>query len=465
MAFEFKFPDVGEGIHEGELVKWLVKEGDTVKADQPIAEVETDKAVVEIPSPKTGTILKLNFKEGDTLTVGDVIAVIGEEGEKVEGSTPKEEPAKAPPQETPKEAAPPKAEPAKEAPPAEAMPPPAVPGPKQKPDVPAPEQPTPAAPTKEPAKAVPTPGRVLATPHTRRMAREMGVDITTIKGTGPAGRITDDDLKGGAKAPAPAAPGAAPVGKPGAPATPVSRGHTISFEKYGRVIKVPFKGIRKATSEHMLQAAAKTVPVTHMDEADITELVKVRQKMKVIAANKGIKLTYLPFIIRAILAALKEHRFVNVSLDEENQQIILKQYYNLGIAVDTPDGLLVPVLKNADQYTIMDCALHIQTMAQHARDRELKVDDFKGSTFSITNVGSLGGTHFTPVINYPDAAILGIGRMQDRVRDVDGTFQNRKILPLSLTFDHRLIDGALAAKFMTTIVKHLEDPDLLLVDA
>jgi pyruvate dehydrogenase E2 component (dihydrolipoamide acetyltransferase) len=415
MAFEFKFPDVGEGIHEGELVKWLVKEGDTVKEDQPIAEVETDKAIVEIPSPRTGTILKLNYKEGDTLHVGDVIAVIGEAGEQAPAAS---KPAAAP-QAT---------------------------------------KPTMASPA-----AIGASGMVLATPHTRQLARDIGVDIAQVRGTGPGGRITDDDVKAAAGKPA-ATPAAQPLGAATA-RQGASAGPKVSFEKHGRIIRVPLKGVRKATADHMVEAWRSVVPVTHMDEADITELAKVREKLKPVADNKGIKLTYLAFIMKACLAALKQHRYVNASIDDEKQEIVLKQYYNIGVAVDTPDGLMVPVLKGADQYSIMDLALHLQTVAEHARARELTVDDFKGSSFSITNIGSIGGTHFTPIINHPDGAILGVGRMQERLGKEGEAIVTRRILPLSLTFDHRLIDGALAAQFMNTIIKHLEDPDLLLVDA
>jgi len=429
MAFEFRFPDVGEGIHEGELVKWLVKEGDTVKEDQPIAEIETDKAVVEIPSPKSGTILKLHFKEGETIRVGDVIAVIGEAGEAI---SPKATPAKI--------AAPPSSRAA--------------------------VQTSASASPAPPVFAQQMSGMVLATPHTRQLARDLRVDIANVSGTGPGGRITDDDVKAAvgkaSKQPVPSSPALDKVTRPTSP--PLSR-PKVAFERYGRVIRVPFRGIKKTIADHLVETASRVVPVTHMDDADVTRLAAVREKMKPVAENKGIKLTYLSFVIKASIAALKAHRYVNVSLDEEKQEIALKQYYHIGIAVDTPDGLLVPVLRDADQYSIMDLALHLQTMAEHARDRELEVEDFRGSTFSITNLGSIGGLHFTPIINYPDAAILGIGRIQERVVQADGKFETRKILPLSLTFDHRLIDGALAANFMNTIIRHLEDPDLLLVDA
>ncbi len=430
MAFEFRFPDVGEGIHEGELVKWLVKEGDTIKEDQPIAEIETDKAVVEIPSPRSGTILTLQFKEGDTIHVGDVILVIGEAGEKAgAGMATSSTPARTVAPLSPRAAVQ------------------ANTG-------------TPLAPAQQ------MPGMILATPHTRQLARDLRMDIANVSGTGPGGRITDDDVKAAAgKSPKPSVPSSPTSAKVARPTSQPPSGPKITFEKYGRIIRVPFRGIQKTIAEHLVETASRVVPVTHMDDADVTALAIVREKMKSMAENKGIKLTYLSFVIKAVIAALKMHRYVNVSLDEEKQEIVLKQYYNLGIAVDTPDGLLVPVLKNADQYTIMDLALHLQTMAEHAKDRELQVEDFRGSTFSITNLGSIGGTHFTPVINYPDAAILGMGRIQERVVMVKGKPETHKILPLSLTFDHRLIDGALAANFMNTIIRHLEDPDLLLVDA
>lgn len=424
MAYEFKFPDVGEGIHEGELVKWLVKEGDAVKEDQPIAEVETDKAVVEIPSPKTGVMLKLNFTEGETIHVGDILAVIGDAGEKAQPIKAIGKPAAQATASTMMRAA--------------------------------------ASASLSSVPPVASPGMILATPHTRQLARELGVAINQVIGTGANGRITDEDVKAaaGQEKKAPARPPDSPA-KPVAPSTSPK----VSFEKYGRIIRVPFRGIRKTIADNLTETMRVVVPVTHMDEADVTQLAVIREKMKPVAENKGIKLTYLSFVIKAAIAALKAHRYVNASLDDEKQEIVLKQYYNIGIAVDTSDGLLVPVMKNADQYTIMDLGLHLQTLAEHARDRELQVDDFRGSTFSITNIGSIGGTHFTPIINHPDAAILGVGRIRDRAMKVGEKFEVRKILPLSLAFDHRLIDGALAANFMNTIIKHLEDPNLLLVDA
>lgn len=429
MAFEFKFPDVGEGVHEGTLVKWLAKEGDAIKEDQPIAEIETDKAVVEIPSPKPGIVLKLQFKEGDTIHVGDIIMVIGEAGEAIS----------------------PKVTPTKTAAPSSSR---------------AAVQTSASASPAPPVSAQQMPGMVLATPHTRQLARDLGVDITTIVGSGPAGRITDDDVKAMTITVVKRASLPSAAMAPGQPARPTAPSRPkFAFERYGRVIRVPFTGIKKTIADHLVETASHVVPVTHMDEADVTKLAVVREKMKPMAQKKGIKLTYLSFVIKASIAALKAHRDVNVSLDEEKQEIALKHYYHIGIAVDTPDGLLVPVLKDADQHSIMDLASQLQDMAERARDRELGVEDFRGSTFSITNLGSIGGLHFTPIINYPDAAILGIGRIQERVVQADGRFETRKILPLSLTFDHRLIDGALAANFMNTIIRHLEDPDLLLVDA
>lgn len=427
MVYEFRFPDVGEGIHEGELVKWLVKEGDSVKEDQPIAEVETDKAIVEIPSPKTGTIVALKYREGETIRVGEVIVVIGEKGEAVT----------APAAKTPA------------TPPVSYF--------------------RSSSPSVHIAQQSPMPaGMVLATPHTRQLARDLGVDIAIVRGAGRGGRITDEDVKAAAgKTPPPRAAGvSSPQGTATAQSTAIPAGTTkVTFEKYGRVIRVPFKGVRKSIAEHMVESVSRAVQVTHMDEADVTGLAAVREKMKAVAENKMLKLTYLPFIIKAVIAALKAHPYVNASLDEEKQEIVLKKYYNLGIAVDTPDGLLVPVLKKADQYTIMDLARQLDTLAEHARNRELELDDFRGSSFSITNVGSIGGLHFTPIINYPDAAILGVGRISDRAVPVNGTVKSRRILPLSLSFDHRLIDGAQAARFTSDIIKHLEDPDLLLIDA
>ncbi len=422
MVFEFKLPDLGEGIHEGEIKKWLVKEGDTVKEHQPIAEVETDKAVVDLPSPKAGKVLKINFKEGDTVKVGDVVITIGEAGEKVSAK------AEAKPSRKPKRIA--KGATG------------AVGELEEAPDD-----------DEEPVKAKPQVSQVTAVealPAVRKLAQELKVDLTKVHGTGPSGRITEADVKNVS-------------GK--APAVKMDRGPRVTFEDFGRVLRIPLKGLRKKISENLTRAFQTTVPVTHMDEIDVTDLNVMRKKRKKMAEDKGYKLTYLPFIAKSVVIALKEHPYVNSSLDDDSGEMVLKKYYNLGFAVDTTDGLIVPVVKGCDQKSILDIAKDLFIRAEEARSREISIDNLKGGTFTITNIGSLGGVFATPVINHPECAILGLGAIKDKPVVIDGEIVIRKILPVSLTFDHRIIDGAEAARFVNDIKKHLEDPELMLLEA
>lgn len=423
---DVKFPDVGEGVTEGTIVKWLVKEGDEIKADQAVAEVETDKAIVEIPSSRAGKILKLVGKEGDVIKVGSTLASLAAPGEKVEAEKPEAKPEIKP------ETKPTEAKPAEVKPEAK----------------PQPEQ---------------MPGRVLAVPSTRRLARELGVDISKVKGTGPGGRITDEDVRKVTEAPqSPETrlPEAAPVETAREPE--ITPGITPEIKTLEE--RIPIKGIRKTIGERMVLSLFTAPHVVSMDEADVTELVKLREKEKKMAEEKGIKLTYLAFIVKAVTVALKQHPYLNASLDPKKNEIVLKRYYNIGIAVDTPEGLMVPVIKDADCKSIMELAQVSEKLAQEARTRKIKLPDLKGNTFTITNIGSIGGIFSTPIINPPDVAILGIHRIRDMPVVIDGEIKIRKILPLVLSFDHRVLDGAQAARFMNTLIDHLKDPDLLLLD-
>lgn len=425
MAYGFKFPDVGEGITEGEIVKWRVKKGDRVKEDQVLVEVETDKAVVELPSPKTGTILELHAEEGKVVKVGDVIVTIGEEGEALAPAPkPEEKPLIKPGmgggvvgflEEAPEEVV-------------------------EKPVAP-------------PEKAVVEKPEVLATPKVRKLAKELGVDIAQVKGTGAEGSITEEDVRKAAEA----------LAKPKEVAKPRV---VKKYDMWGYVKRVPLKGIRRTTAKHMRESVDMAAHVTHMDEADITHLWKIREKEKLVAEKKGIRLTFLPFVVKAAIAALKEEPYFNSSLDDESQEIVLKQYYNIGIAVDIDgEGLMAPVIKGADQKSILDIAKEIQELAEKARQRKIDLADLQGSTFTITNIGSVGGTHATPIINYPECAILAMGKVRDMPRVVEDKIKARKVLPLSLTFDHRIVDGAAAARFMNVVVRHLEDPHLILIES
>lgn len=403
---QFKFPDVGEGITEGEIVEWLVKEGDVVKEDQTIVKMETDKAVVDLPSPASGVVLKIYKKEGQTVKVGEALVEIGEKGGRKELVEKQRKSVSVVGE----------LEEATE------------------------EKPLPRE--ARPQKSVA--GKVNALPAVRKLAKEKGIDISTIKGTGKQGIVRIEDIrgmKGEAKAEAP---------------------KIIIAKKYdmwGYIDHVPLKGMRKAIKEHMERQASIPM-VTHMDEVDVTALWNVREKEK--KKVKDIKLTFLPFIIKAVIAGLKEYPLLNASLAEG--EIIVKKYYNMGIAVATDDGLIVPVIKGAEKKTILQIAKEIEEVADRAKKRTIDLQDLKGSTFSITNVGSIGGLFATPIINGDEAAILALGRIYEKPVVVNGAVKVRKILPLSLTFDHRILDGAVTALFTNKVKEYLEDPERLLLE-
>ena len=409
MAFEFKFPDVGEGITEGTIVKWKVKENDDVKADQIIAEVETDKAVVEIPSPRKGTILKLYHKEGDVINVGEILAVIGKSGEKIPeraehytgsvvGFLPE----------------------AKE------------------------EEKKPAQ--KKMHASISGEEKVMAAPIVRKFAKMLGVDLIAVKGTGPDGRITEQDVKD-----------AAQVKKP----EPVRKGPKVTkkYDLFGYVKRVPLKGIRKITAEKMTEAVRNAALVTHHDHVDVTELANVRKNEKEKAAKKGTHLTYLPFIIKATIKALKKHPFVASSV--EGDEIIVKKYYNIGVAIDTEEGLIVPVIKGADQKKLYALADDVNNFVEKSKSRKIDLMDLKGGVFTITNIGVIGSTYFTPIVNYPETCILGTGRIEYKPSVIDGKVEIRKVMPISFTYDHRVLDGAEAARFMNDLKDLLEKPGSL----
>ena len=406
--FEFKFPDIGEGITEGNLLKWKVKVGDKVKQDQSLAEIETDKAVADIPSPVSGTVLKLHFKEHETIKVGDILITIADKGEK----DIKEKKA-----ETKKSVS--------------------VVG-----ELEESEEEIPKVKQVEQTSIK----KIQALPSVRKLAKDLNIDITTIKGSGKNGMITKSDIED--------------LAKQENKKTEIKVVKKYDF--YGYIERIPLQGIRKTIAKNMSQSYSIIPHVTHTDEADVTELVKLREKEKLNAEKRNIKLTFLPFIIKAIILSLKNHSYVNSSLEQE--EIILKKYYNIGFAVDTPDGLLVPVIKNADSKSILEIAKEIYELAEKAKTRKIDLGDLKGSTFTITNVGSLGGIYSTPIINYPECAIIALGKIKKQPKIIDFNIRIRDVLPLSFTFDHRIIDGAEAARFVNDIIKMLEDPDLLLLE-
>jgi pyruvate dehydrogenase E2 component (dihydrolipoamide acetyltransferase) len=415
MAFEFTFPDVGEGISEGTLVTWKIKAGDTIKEDQAIADIETAKALVEVPSPRGGKVLSLHFKEGDTIHVGDVLITIGEDGEKAILAKPARIVAEQKKPTTKKEVL------------------------QEKQEVP-----------KETVKHIPknVTGEILALPAARKKAKELGVDLSSVTGSGKDGLIVVADVAGGSQI----------VSDHKKPES------SIGFDKYGRLMHMPLTGMRKAIAANMVKSVSTIPHVTHIDEADVTALNMLRKKKKEYADNKGVHLTLLPFIIKATLSALKKFPYLNASFDEEKQQIVVKEYYNIGIAVDTSRGLYVPVLHGADGMSIMYMGKKIEVLATHCKQKDIGPKDLAGMSFSITNIGSYGGIAATPIIPPGTVGILGLYRMREKPVVRDGVIVVRKIMPLSITFDHRVVDGGLAAKFMNCVIEHLEDVDLLLVD-
>jgi pyruvate dehydrogenase E2 component (dihydrolipoamide acetyltransferase) len=458
---EFKLPDIGEGIAEGEIVSWKVKAGQAVKEEDEFVEVMTDKATVTITVPFTGVIKELRCKEGDVVPVGSVIAVIdaGAAG----GAAPAAAapaPAAAPtpiPTPAPKAAAPtPPPAPAPVAPPKPAVPPP-----------PAPAAPAAAAPAPVAAAAKPfvqsSPGKVLAAPATRRRARELGIDLTQVAATGPRGRITNDDLATvGAAAPAAraAAPAAAAAASGARAFTPVA----IPPAPAGRSEeRVPFRGLRRKIAEAMTRSKFTATHFTYVDDIDVTELVKIRGEAKKAFADKGINITYLPFVMKAIVAAMREFPMMNSSLDEVTNELVIKKYYNFGIATDTDNGLIVPVVKDVDRKSVGELAKDIQDLAARTRDGKVTVDDLTGGTFTITNAGNIGGLFATPVINFPEVAIMGVHAIKDAAIVKDGQIVAGKKMYLSVSIDHRLVDGATGARWMNVVKDHLEQPYRLLL--
>lgn len=424
MAVEnVNLPDIGEGVTEGEMVKWLVAVGDSVEVDQPVAEIMTDKATVEVPSPISGTVTELVVAEGDIVPIETVMLKVDSAGA-----------AAAKPAEVKNEVAPA-----------------ATPAP-------------PSAPSAAPAMAATSiqppvaDSKVLATPSTRRLAREMNVDINSVSGSGLAGRVTREDvlaLSSGA--------GAVSAGAP-TMKLPEFNVPTFNSSNAQEEERVPLRGIRRKIAKQM-QITKQIVPhFTLMDEANVTELYKTRAKVKAIGAGYGVKVTYLPFIIKALIATMREFPMFNSSIDDAAEEIVYKKYFNIGFAADTPQGLLVPVIKNADQKTILQLSQEITDLSTRAREGKLKLDEMKGSCITITNIGSIGGTYATPIINHPEVAILGMYKMVDKPVMIDGKFKSQKVMNYTVTCDHRIIDGAVAANFLNAFFKRIENPSHLLLD-
>ncbi|MBI2527731.1 MAG: 2-oxo acid dehydrogenase subunit E2 [Candidatus Rokubacteria bacterium] len=431
MARPFVLPDLGEGLTEAAIVKVLVAEGDLIREDAPLLEVETDKAQVEIPSPTTGRVERVHVQPGQTVKVGQVLITFAEAG----GAVP--HPSAAPPAAGPATAvvAPPPAPPTQEAAPAAAR------------------------------EAGPVP----ATPATRRLARELGVDLHSVRGSGPGGRVRDEDVRAAAAAPAggeeeEAGPAAAPalatpLGTAGLEPPPLP-----AFEKWGPVERAALSHLRRTIAERMTLSARLVPHVTHFDRADITELDTLIRRNLPAARERGVSLTLTSFLLKAAALALRAHPQFNASLDAPAGELILKRYYHLGVAVATDRGLIVPVLRDVDRKPVMEIARELGTLARRVREGKATLEDLRGGTFTISNLGALGGTGALPIINYPEVAILGVARARQEPAVRNGQIVPRLLLPLALTFDHRVGDGADGARFAADIVRRLERPDQLLLE-
>ncbi len=459
MVYEFRLPDIGEGVAEGEVVRWFVREGETVAEDAPLVSVLTDKANVEIPSPKAGRVVRLHAGVGDKVKVGGLLVTI----ETAEGAT-----TAVAPVATIATAAP------------------ATPTP-------------PVAPAPPSAAAAPTPAaaaRVLATPAVRRLATERGVDLSRIAGTGPGGRVTEADVESAARpatapaAPAPVAPasppppsGATPV-PPAPPAPPVAPpapsrpvppagepssrpapAVTVPAVAEGEVERIPIRGVRRVISEHMATSIHTAAHFTYVEEIDATELVRLRERMARHVEKKGTKLSYLPFIVKSVIAGLKAQPTLNAWMDDARQELLVHRNYHIGIATAAPDGLLVPVVHHADRLSVAALARTIQDLAERARAGTLTRAELTGGTFTITSLGLLGGVLATPILNYPEVGILGVHKIARRpvVRD-DGSIGVAEMMNLSVSLDHRVLDGIVGAQFLAVVKANLEDPHLLFAD-
>ena len=443
MTTEFKLPELGENIVKATVVGVLVSVGDAVKDGQGVLEVETDKAVIEVPSSVTGTVTAVHIREGEDIKIGQLLLTVDEStAEAAPEAKPADEPA--PPAQQPA----PAAAPAAQVTVASAPPPqPAT----------AEKTPEPAAP---PATSEATPPSqaelVAAAPAVRRFARELGVEINSVTGTGPYGRVTMDDVKafvrthGGGQA----APAAAQTSTP--PGTEMT--------KWGPVEREKMSNVRRATARAMGQAWSSIPMVTQFDRADITELEQMRKQYGPRAEAAGGKLTPTAIILKVIGAALTRFPKFNASIDLENEEIIYKHYVHVGVAVDTDRGLLVPAIRDVDQKNVITLSAELNAIAQKARDRKLGLDDMQGAGFTISNLGGIGGTNFTPLVSGDEVAILGVARGSTEPVWMDGQFVPRLMMPLSLTYDHRLIDGADGARFLRWVCEALEKPFVLMLE-
>jgi pyruvate dehydrogenase E2 component (dihydrolipoamide acetyltransferase) len=420
----FVLPDLGEGLVEAEIRNVLVKEGDVVKEDSPLLEVETDKAQVEIPSPFAGRVERIHVQPGQTVKVGQPLVSFGDAAGTSASTRPASEIATR-----------------------------------------APAPPQSKAPAAAPSEGLP----VAATPSTRRLARELGVDLRAVRGSGPGGRVTDDDVRGATGKPSGAPPAPARTAAPAGPAKPLAAvglepPPLPKFEQWGPVERQPLSHLRRTIAERMALSAALIPHVTHFDRADITDLNTIVTRSFEAAKQRGITLTLTSFLLKAAALALQEYPQFNASLDPGAGELILKRYCHLGIAVATDRGLIVPVIRDVDKKPIMDLARELAALAPRVREGKATLDDLRGGTFTVTNIGALGGTGAIPIINYPEVAILGVARGREEPAVRGGQIVPRTMLPLTLTFDHRVADGADGARFAQAIIRRLEAPETLFVE-
>jgi pyruvate dehydrogenase E2 component (dihydrolipoamide acetyltransferase) len=480
MATEFKLPDLGENIHSGDIVSLLVKEGDAINPHQDVIEIETDKAVIPVPCSVGGKISKIHVKPGQTVKIGEVLMTL-EESTKgvVAAGKPSAAPAKAAAKPTAAKPATAKPEPAK---PAAAKAAPA----KSKPaTAPAKAKPAVAAPTAAPAAAQPSAsprtgvqtgnghsaGHVVepaqtspdgedtppaetpaapAGPAVRRLARELGVDLSRVSGSGTGGRITREDVIGAVRHATSTSTGPIPTG-------------ATDRDAFGKIHREPISKMRKTIAANMVRSSFTIPHLTNFDDADITELERIRKGSVADYAGSNVKLTSLVFVMKAVALSLKQHPTLNASLDLESGQIIYKDYVNLGIAVDTARGLVVPVLRDVDRMTISQIAQALTLTAEKTKATQYSLDDLRGGSFTISNLGAIGGTYSTPIINYPEVAILLVGRSRKLPVVVEDRIEPRLMMPLSLSYDHRLVDGAAAARFLNEVIGYLQSPGRILL--
>jgi pyruvate dehydrogenase E2 component (dihydrolipoamide acetyltransferase) len=462
--FEFKLPDIGEGVAEGEIVRWHVKLGDAVREDQVLVEVMTDKATVEITSPKVGTVVELGGAVGQVIKVHSILVVLDLGGAASAPAVKKDEPAATAVGDIKD----------------------SLPGTEMIATATA----TAAAPAAD--DYVAPDGRALATPATRKLARDLGVDLTRVRPSGPNGRVLRDDvlaLQGRPSTPAPAAAATAPVAPAPVAAAPVAATPSVAppaarpastagittrapiaiaspAARPGEVLeeRVPLAGVRRKIADRMSLSKHTAAHFTFVEECDVGELKDLRARMKPRAEARGVKLTFLPFIVKAVVAALKKHPVLNSALDESTNELVYRKYYNIGIAASSDSGLIVPVIKHADQRSILDIAREIERLSHDVKVGKVRPDDLQGSTFTVTSLGAQGGLFATPILNFPEVGILGVHQIKQKPVVRDGQIVIGEVMLLSLSFDHRVVDGHVGAAFAYEVIRYLQEPDELLIE-